>query len=147
MGPKVERLCGVCPGGNQVNCVITPVEAPQGLARRVLELQLEARPRVVSQPLYARRPPLRQWFPGCPASSDPLKLFSCLIVSRRLGPASDTSFTENRTIQRKAERFASYGFQSQAGRAANHFRHSWKYDHTRQEAGLHALRQDHLRRG
>ena len=40
-----------------------------------------------------------------------------------------------------------HGFRSQAGRAANHFRHQRKYDHARQEAGLHALRQDHLRRG
>jgi hypothetical protein len=27
MGPKFERLRGVRPSGNQVNCVITPVEA------------------------------------------------------------------------------------------------------------------------
>ena len=40
-----------------------------------------------------------------------------------------------------------HGFRSPAGRAANHFRHPRKYDHARQEAGLHALRQDHLRRG
>ena len=42
---------------------------------------------------------------------------------------------------------ASTDFDPQAGRAANHFRHQWQYDHARQEAGLHALRQDHLRRG
>ena len=30
---------------------------------------------------------------------------------------------------------------------ANHCRHPWQCDHTRQETGLHALRQDHLRRG
>ncbi len=40
-----------------------------------------------------------------------------------------------------------HGFRSPAGRAAHHFRHPRKYDHARQEAGLHALRQDHLRRG
>jgi cell migration-inducing and hyaluronan-binding protein len=36
---------------------------------------------------------------------------------------------------------------SAAGRAAHHCRHQGQYDHARQEAGLHALRQDHLRRG
>ena len=40
-----------------------------------------------------------------------------------------------------------HGFRSPAGRAANHCRHQGQYDHARQEAGLHALRQDHLRRG
>ena len=39
------------------------------------------------------------------------------------------------------------GFRSPSGRAANHCRHQWQYDHARQETGLHALRQDHLRRG
>ena len=39
------------------------------------------------------------------------------------------------------------GFRSPAGRAAHHFRHQGQQDHARQEAGLHALRQDHLRRG
>ena len=39
------------------------------------------------------------------------------------------------------------GLRSPAGRAAHHFRHQRKHDHARQEAGLHALRQDHLRRG
>ena len=40
-----------------------------------------------------------------------------------------------------------HGFRSPSGRAANHCRHPWQYDHARQETGLHALRQDHLRRG
>ena len=40
-----------------------------------------------------------------------------------------------------------YRFRSPPGRAANHCRHQGEYDHARQEAGLHALRQDHLRRG
>ena len=39
-----------------------------------------------------------------------------------------------------------HGFRSPAGRAANHFRRQRKHDHARQEARLHALRQDHLRR-
>ncbi len=39
------------------------------------------------------------------------------------------------------------GFQSPAGRAAHHCRHQRQHDHAGQEAGLHALRQDHLRRG
>ncbi len=39
------------------------------------------------------------------------------------------------------------GFRSPAGRAAHHCRHQRQHDHARQEAGLHALRQDHLRRG
>ena len=36
---------------------------------------------------------------------------------------------------------------SHAGRAANHRRHSGQHDHARSEAEVHALRQDHLRRG
>ena len=40
-----------------------------------------------------------------------------------------------------------HGLRSPAGRAANHCRHQRKHDHARQEARVHALRQDHLRRG
>ncbi len=39
------------------------------------------------------------------------------------------------------------GLRSPAGRAAHHCRHQRQHDHARQEARLHALRQDHLRRG
>ena len=42
---------------------------------------------------------------------------------------------------------ASTDFDPTAGRAAHHLRHPRQYDHAGQEAGLHALRQDHLRRG
>ena len=52
-----------------------------------------------------------------------------------------------RLAGRRRDRSRVHGFRSPAGRAANHCRHQRKYDHARQEAGLHALRQDHLRRG
>ena len=39
------------------------------------------------------------------------------------------------------------GLRSAPGRAAHDCRHQGQHDHARQEAGLHALRQDHLRRG
>ncbi len=39
------------------------------------------------------------------------------------------------------------GLRSPAGRAAHHCRHQRQHDHAGQEARLHALRQDHLRRG
>ena len=42
---------------------------------------------------------------------------------------------------------ASTDFDPRQAERRNHFRHQRKYDHARQEAGLHALRQDHLRRG
>ncbi len=42
---------------------------------------------------------------------------------------------------------ASTDYDPAAGRAANHCRRQRKHDHARQEARLHALRQDHLRRG
>ena len=42
---------------------------------------------------------------------------------------------------------ASTDFDPHQAERANHCRHPWQYDHARQETGLHALRQDHLRRG
>ena len=42
---------------------------------------------------------------------------------------------------------ASTDFDPHQAERANHCRHLWQYDHARQETGLHALRQDHLRRG
>ncbi len=56
--------------------------------------------------------------------------------------------SERRRLEgRRRDRPRIHGFRSPAGRAANHCRHQGEYDHARQEAGLHALRQDHLRRG
>ena len=49
--------------------------------------------------------------------------------------------------RRRRDRPRVDGFRSPAGRAAHHFRHPRQQDHARQEARLHALRQDHLRRG
>ena len=40
-----------------------------------------------------------------------------------------------------------HGFRSASGRASHHRRHQRQHDHAGQEARLHALRQDHLRRG
>jgi cell migration-inducing and hyaluronan-binding protein len=42
---------------------------------------------------------------------------------------------------------ASTDFDPRQAGAANHFRHQRKYHHAQHKAGLHALRQDHLRRG
>ncbi len=42
---------------------------------------------------------------------------------------------------------ASTDYDPRQAERRNHFRHQRKHDHARQEARLHALRQDHLRRG
>ena len=48
---------------------------------------------------------------------------------------------------RRRDRPGLDGFRSAAGRAAHHCRHQRQHDHAGQEARIHALRQDHLRRG
>ena len=49
--------------------------------------------------------------------------------------------------RRRRDRPRVDGLRSAAGRAAHHRRHQRQHDHARPEARLHALRQDHLRRG
>ena len=48
--------------------------------------------------------------------------------------------------RRRRDRPRVDGLRSAAGRAAHHCRHQRQQDHARQDARLHALRQDHLRR-
>ena len=71
------------------------------------------------------------------------KLSSTAERRRHLDPGPERC----RLARRRRDRSRIHGLRSPAGRAANHFRHQRKHDHARQEARLHALRQDHLRCG
>src|SRR5690242_11836430 len=59
----------------------------------------------------------------------------------------DSGSERRRLARRRRDCPRVHGFRSAASRAAHHRHHQGEYDHARQEARLHALRQDHLRRG
>ena len=71
------------------------------------------------------------------------KLSSTAERRRHLDPGPERC----RLARRRRDRSRIHGFRSPAGRTAQHCGHQRKHDHARQEARLHALRQDHLRRG
>jgi len=66
--------------------------------------------------------------------------------------ATSIQVQRRRLARRRRDRSRIHGFRSPAGRTAQHCGHPCqhergKHDHARQEARLHALRQDHLRCG
>ena len=59
----------------------------------------------------------------------------------------DRSAERRRLARRRRDRSRVDGLRSAAGRAAHDLRDQRQHDHARPEARLHALRQDHVRRG
>ena len=70
-----------------------------------------------------------------------------LASTAKAGSDFDRGAERRGLARRRRDRPRVDGLRSPAGRAAHHCRHPRQQDHARQEARLHALRQDHLRRG